>query len=127
MSTYQALLSTLVQSVDSNKARLKVFAALIAGVIHCRNVNLSRLAAFQASEALQESQYRKLQRFFEQWLLPWEAIAKLTLLKIPKPRKGYLLSMDRTNWKFGKTHINILTIGIVIGKVTVPIVWFTLP
>ena len=65
MSTYQALLSSLVQSVDSKKARLKVFAALIAGVIHCRNANLSRLAAFQASEALQESQYRKLQRYFE--------------------------------------------------------------
>ena len=127
MSTYQTLLNTLNQSVDSNKARLKVFAALIVGVIHCRSVNLSRLAAFQASEALQQSQYRKLQRFFEQWLLPWEAIAKLTLLKIPKPPKGYVLSMDRTNWKFGKTHINILTIGVVVGKVAIPIVWITLP
>jgi len=127
MSTYQALLSTLIQSVDSNKARLKVFAALIAGVIHCRSANLSRLATYQASEAKQESQYRKLQRFFEQWILPWESLAKLTLIKIPKPRKGYILSMDRTNWKFGKTHINILTVGVVVGKVAVPIVWLTLP
>ena len=127
MSTYQALLTTLVQSVDSNKARLKVFAAMIVGVIHCRSSNLSRLSACQASEAKQESQYRKLQRFFEQWIFPWEDIAKITLLKIPKPRGGYILSMDRTNWKFGKTHINILTVGIVVGKVAVPIVWLTLP
>jgi len=35
--------------------------------------------------------------------------------------------MDRTNWKFGKRHINILTIGIVINKVAVPIAWKVLP
>lgn len=35
---------------------------------------------------------------------------------------GYILSMDRTNWKFGKTHINILTVGVVVGKVAIPII-----
>lgn len=47
--------------------------------------------------------------------------------KIPKPKNGYILSMDRTNWKFGKTHINILTVGIVVGKVAIPVIWMTLP
>mgnify|MGYP003754294377 CR=1 FL=1 len=100
---------------------------MVLGIMHCRTVNLSRLAAFQVSDAKQESQYRKLQRFFQKWLLPWNCIAKLTLSKIPKPRNGYVLSMDRTNWKNGKTHINILTVGIVVGKVAIPIVWMTLP
>ncbi len=35
--------------------------------------------------------------------------------------------MDRTNWKFGKTHINVLTVGIVVGKFAIPITWVTLP
>ncbi len=35
--------------------------------------------------------------------------------------------MDRTNWKFGKTHINVLTVGIVVGKFAIPITWGTLP
>jgi len=35
--------------------------------------------------------------------------------------------MDRTNWKHGKRHINILTIGVVINKIAIPIVWKVLP
>ncbi len=35
--------------------------------------------------------------------------------------------MDRTNWKFGKTHINVLAVGIVVGKFAIPITWVTLP
>jgi hypothetical protein len=31
--------------------------------------------------------------------------------------------MDRTNWKYGEKNINILTIGIVYGKVSIPIYW----
>ena len=30
--------------------------------------------------------------------------------------------MDRTNWQFGKTHINILCITAVFGKVGFPLV-----
>jgi hypothetical protein len=127
MDTYQAILSTLSQGTTSNKARLKVFACLIIGVIRCRSVNLSKLAALQNSDASEDSQYRKLQRFFLQWVFPWIDIAKITLNRIPKPKGGYILSMDRTNWKFGQTHINILTVGIVVGKVAIPFIWFTLP
>jgi hypothetical protein len=127
MDTYQAILSTLDQSTASNKSRLKVLTCLIIGVIRSRSVNLSKLAAYQNSDASEDSQYRKLQRFFLQWVFPWIDIAKLTLKKIPKPKNGYILSMDRTNWKFGKTHINILTVGVVVGKVAIPITWITLP
>jgi hypothetical protein len=31
--------------------------------------------------------------------------------------------MDRTNWKFGKTHINFLVLGIVYRGMAVPILW----
>lgn len=127
MDTYQAILNTLHQSTTSNKARLKVLTCLIIGVIRSRSVNLSKLASLQNSNASEDSQYRKIQRFFLQWILPWADIAKLTLRKIPKPKNGYILSMDRTNWTFGKTHINILVVGVVVGKVAIPIAWITLP
>jgi hypothetical protein len=35
--------------------------------------------------------------------------------------------MDRTNWQLGKRHINILTVGILVGKVCVPVAWKVLP
>ena len=44
------------------------------------------------------------------------AISRLILHKIPRPPRGWVLSMNRTNWKYGKRHIIILTIGIVGTK-----------
>ncbi len=100
---------------------------LIIGIIRSRDVNLVRLKSFIDTDATDQSQYRRLQRFFKLWKFNWKEQAQLTLSKVKKPKGGYRLNMDRTNWKFGKTHINILTIGIVIGKVSMPLVWKTLP
>lgn len=127
MTTDHALFESLKNHFTFNKARLKVLSCLIIGVIRCRDVNLVKLASHQTSDATHESQYRKLQRFFELWKFDWKEASLLTLSKIPKPSRGYTLNMDRTNWKFGKTHINILTIGIVVGKVAMPLIWITLP
>ena len=35
--------------------------------------------------------------------------------------------MDRTNWEFGRTTINFFAIAIVVGKVSIPIIWVVLP
>lgn len=127
MSTTHTILSSLQKHLTSNKARLKTLSGLITGVIREKTTNLRDLSRHQESEATDHSDYRKLQRFFKEWKFSWEETAKLTLDKVPKPPEGYVLSIDRTNWKFGRTHINILTIGIVVGKVSIPLVWMTLP
>jgi len=127
MSTNHTLFQSLKKHFSFNKPRLKVLSCLIIGVIRTRDVNLVKLCSYQTSNATDESQYRKLQRFFKLWQFEWKESARLTLSKVKKPALGYTLAMDRTNWKFGKTHINILTLGIVIGKVSMPLVWITLP
>ena len=38
----------------------------------------------------------------------------------------YPMAIDRTNWKFGKSDINILFLVIIIGKISVPIYWQSL-
>ena len=35
--------------------------------------------------------------------------------------------MDRTNWKFGKSHINILFVTVILNGVGLPIAWRMLP
>ncbi len=126
MTTFCALFDKLKTHLNLSKPRLKVLTGLILGVIQIRDVNLVKLACYQDSDASNESHYRRLQRFFKSWDFSWKETAQLTLSKIPKPRGGYVLSMDRTNWKFGKRHINILVVGIVVGKVSIPLVWSTL-
>ena len=48
--------------------------------------------------------------------------SKAILAFLPHDKK-YFLSMDRTNWKFGQSNINILTVGIVYKGVAFPIAW----
>ena len=101
--------------------------ALIHGILKMRSVNLATVSTVLVGEAQQSSVYRKYQRFFQKFEFPIEDISRLILSKIPRPKNGYTLCMDRTNWKYGKRHINILTVGILVGKVCVPIVWKALP
>ncbi len=90
-------------------------------------MNLTILATQNLSGAKNESCYRRFQDFFLNATLPLTILGRFILQKIPKPSDGWVLSMDRTNWKYGKRHINILTIGIVVNKVAIPIAWKVLP
>jgi len=92
-----------------------------------QTVNLTILATQNVTGAKNESCYRRFHDFFLKGTIPLMAIGKFILNKIPKPSEGWTLSMDRINWKFGKTHINILTVGVVINKAAIPIVWKVLP
>lgn len=121
------LLPQLSSALDLNLARVKCLTLLLASLLRHRTVNLSILATANTSGAKNESCYRRFQHFFLTAALPLSAIGGFMLGKIPKPPKGWILAMDRTNWKFGKRHINILTVGIVVNKVAIPIVWKVLP
>ena len=110
-----------------DKARLKCFSSLVFAVIKNRLINLTLLATTMTNATTQGSEYRKAQRFFEKFAMPLHDLGVLIASQIPKEKRGWTLSIDRTNWKFGKTHINILVVGIVMKNVAIPIVWRVLP
>lgn len=45
--------------------------------------------------------------FFPNATIPLISVGRFILGKIPKPLEGWTLSMDRTNLKYGKRHINV--------------------
>jgi len=118
---HQHLHEKLKSGLDLNLARVKCLTLLISSLLRHRTVNLTILATETLSGAKNESSYRRFQNFFLKCSLSCPAIGRLILAKIPKPSNGWVLSMDRTNWKYGKRHINILTIGVVVNKVAIPI------
>lgn len=59
--------------------------------------------------------------------MPLLEVGALIKSLLPQSPEGFVLAMDRTNWQFGKTHINILCITAVFGKVGFPLVWVALP
>lgn len=122
------LIHALGRNLDCNLARLKCFSTLVSAVLRHRTVNLTILATSpDGNTCSNESRYRRFQDFFLKFSLCFGSVARCMLERIPKPGKGYVLAMDRTNWRFGRRDINFLTIGIVVGNVSIPIVWKVLP
>ena len=62
-------------------------------------------------------------RGFSDFDMPLEDLSRLIRYEITKTNDGYVLSMDRTNWKYGNKHKNVSTVGINVGSVCIPLVW----
>jgi hypothetical protein len=125
MKDIRSLEQTLAPHLPWHKARVKFVAALILALVTAKTVNLVELACVFAGKAKQDSKYKKLQRFFRFFEIPYADIAALVvkLLGVDGP---WTLSLDRTNWQFGAVHINLLVLGIVHQGIAYPIVWLAL-
>ncbi|KAA6313980.1 hypothetical protein EZS27_035336 [termite gut metagenome] len=52
---------------------------------------------------------------------------KLFIFRLLPHKPPFRLALDRTNWKFGKSNINILTLAIVYQGVAFPILYTMMP
>ena len=102
-------------------ARLNFLALFFVALLKVKTVNLAEIATALNPEAKIGSNYRRLQRFFAEFELDYEVIAKLVAALVPQTDQGYILSLDRTNWRFGKFSINLLVLGIVYQGVAFPV------
>lgn len=117
----------LAGKLSWNKARLDCFALFIASVLLQRTVNLVLLSVCSHRKGQTLSAYRRFQRFLSGFDLPMPDVGKFILGLLPKPKEGFVLTMDRCVWQFGSTPINLLFIGVVLGKMCFPIAWCSLP
>ena len=108
-------------------SRLSTFCILVLGVMRQHTTNLSKLAADGPAGMKPESLYRRFQHFFSRFAFPFDDLGKMVLNKVPEPKEGWVLAMDRTNWKYGRAHINLLVVVLLINKVGVPVLWSALP
>ena len=81
--------------------------------------NLARLANVLDLSARRESKYRRLKRFLSEAVIDYAIFAKL-IIAIVKPAGKYILALDRTEWKYGKVWVNILTLSMVVGNTRDP-------
>jgi hypothetical protein len=125
MKDIRSLEQTLAQHLPWHRARVKFVAAFVLALVSVKTVNLVELACAFAGRAQQDSPYKKLQRFFRFFEIPFADIAQLVvaLLGVAGPRT---LTLDRTNWKFRKAELNLLVLGIVHQGIAYPVVWLAL-
>ena len=109
-----------------NKARVKFFVSFIIALCKVQTVCFSRLAQGFEGKARVESNLRRIQRFFADFIVDTNLIAKLIFSLLPE-KPPYRICLDRTNWKYGAANINILMISIAYQGMAVPILWTMLP
>lgn len=93
---------------DMNSARIKAMSMMICALCKVHWITYTKLASAFDNEAGAGSSLSRIQRLIAECVINTDLIVKLILKFIPV--KGpYSLFLDRTNWKFSDTNINILT------------------
>ena len=100
---------------------------MVLAVIEEKTVSIQWLSKAGAPGVKSESLRRRFERFLADFCFKQSIVGKLILSLLPKPADGWVLAMDRTNWKFGKVHINILMVSVVLEGVGFPVAWLSLP
>ena len=86
---------------------MECFAAMLVSLIKVRTVNLTEIACGFSSTALQDSRYIRIKRFFREFKIDFSIIAVWVINCFGLADQALYLSMDRTNWRWGKKDINI--------------------
>jgi hypothetical protein len=116
------LVSIFSEKTGWNLARVRFIAAFICSLCKLQTVCYVKLAQDLSGNAKVESNLRRIQRFFAGFIVDRDLIAKIIFSMLPS-KPPYRLSLDRTNWKFGSTNINILMISVCYDGLGIPLIW----
>jgi len=106
-----------------NKARLSCFGSMLIALFAVRTVNLTQITCALSGEAKESSRYRRVQRFFSEVEFDYTKIAAFIFRLFSFEKGKWYLTIDRTNWRWGKKNINILMLAVVYKGIAVPILW----
>lgn len=120
LETYQTLLPW-------NLARTKCFVSMIIGMTSSGSVQQHKTAIGFSGSATQSSVCARIRDFLKNFTFDFAGYAK-ALVDISGLHGPFDLVIDRTNWKFGRTDINLLVLALVIHKqFAIPLFWKALP
>lgn len=119
------LAQTLLQNLQWNLARINFISQYLLALIKARTINGAEIATLFEGDSQQDSHYRRIRRFYSSFHFSYNEIA-LLLVRLLNLQGPYVLTLDRTNWKFGKSNINILVLGLAHNGVAFPLFWLLL-
>ncbi len=122
-----ALSEAVAKHVDLSATRRETLAWLALLIMQHGTISLWRLAAYVASAAQTGSIRRRFYRFFQYVRLDSALSARVVVELLGLGGKPWVLAIDRTNWDFGKTTINILMISVAWNGMGIPLFWMLLP
>jgi hypothetical protein len=116
-------ISKIVEKTNlvKNLARLKMLSLLILALLECKNVLFSELSLHIKNGTKTNSNFRRIQRFFQKVSFDEKTLAQFLLSMMPAAK--VILCIDRTNWKIGIYKCNILMITAYFNGIGLPLYW----
>lgn len=124
--TEKALKEELSQHFNGQAQRITMMSKLVLAVLKMCTVNFAQLSLVINDSVKLSSNFKRVQRFMKQFSFDQKSFVQLAWSHFGNKGQWVVLSMDRTNWKFGRANINILTIGISWRGTAIPLVWMML-
>jgi len=117
-------ITSILQSapIVDNLARKTFIALFVLALIQQRKVQFNELASVLNDEAKISSNQNRIEDFFRDVHLHSQAVAQLMLALLPKKAK-LRMTIDRTEWDFGKCQVNVLMVLIGCGDLQLPLYW----
>ena len=122
----RSLERSLMANLTWNKARIKLLARLLVAVVQTKTVNLAQLASVLQSTAMVESNYKRVQRFFRFFQMPYAELA-LLLVRLLAINQPFVLTLDRTEWQVGGLKFNLLVLAMAYRGAAIPLIFHVLP
>ncbi len=109
MELADELRTSLKEHLGWSKPRVTCFVYLLLALLRVQQMNLRRLAVAMEGCTQIASRHRSLQRFFREVHFNYDALARLLMQSFGFMQGHYYLTLDRTNWKWGKSNLNNLS------------------
>jgi len=121
-----SLTNVLHNTLGWHRARMTFMARFVLSALKLTTTNLRRIAVALKARVEERSNYRRIRRFLAEYDVDYADLSALLIRLVPQD-PPYVLVLDRTEWHFGQTPINVLMIGIAHRGIAFPIAWTALP
>ncbi len=108
--------------IVDNLARKTFVSLFILALIQLRKVQFCELATVFNDEAKIASNQNRIEDFFREVDIDFQTVARIMVSLLPKKSK-LRLTIDRTEWDFGKCQVNILMVLVGSGDLQLPLYW----
>ncbi|WP_233218905.1 hypothetical protein [Deinococcus arcticus] len=99
---------------------------MVLALLQAKDVRHAELAARFSGSAQTSSVIRRVERFFDRHPLCPADVARVVLALLPQTRPREFI-LDRTNWKYGQTDVNVLMLAVIWRGVAIPLLFELLP
>jgi hypothetical protein len=123
MKDTKELSESLSKSLTLDKRRIVCLAGMVMALMVVRTISLPKVVTAIMGGGKSGSWYRRAQRFFSEAKLDLNEVAQFSCSLFFTKASQISLTMDRTNWKFGKKNINLLVLGAVYRGSAIPLMW----